>query len=97
MKKTPGTKPGSLTSSLKSNSASSEATKQDLVVNSGSTDHIVLIKNWFKSTREIDTTVTNPNGGNTKILGIRAVEVLAGDVKGCIKLLIAKKALYVPG
>ena len=54
-------------------------------------------KNWFKSIREIDTTVTNPDGGNTKVLGIGEVEVLAKDVKGGTKPLILKRALYVPG
>ena len=91
MKKAPGTKPGSLASSQKSDRASSEATEQDLVVDSGSTDHIVVNKNWFKSIREIDTTVTNPDGGNTKVLGIGEVEVLARDVEGCTKPLILKK------
>ena len=51
MKKAPSTKPGSLASSLKSDRASSEATEQDLVVDSGSTDHIVVNKKWFKSIR----------------------------------------------
>ena len=54
-------------------------------------------KNWFKCIREIDTTVTNPDGGNTKVLGIEEVEVLAKDVKRRTKPLILKKALYVPG
>ena len=53
-------------------------------------------KNWFKSIREIDTTVTNPDGGNTKVLGIGEVEVLVKDVKGRTKPLILKKDLYVP-
>ena len=96
MKKAPGIKPGSLVSSLKSDKASSKATEQDLVVESGSTDHIVVNKSWFISIREIDTTVTNPDGGNTKVLGIGEVEVLARDVKGCTKPFILKKALYVP-
>ena len=97
MKKAPSTKPVSLASSLKSDRASSGAKEQDLVVDSGSTDHIVVNKNWFKSIREIDTTVTNPDGGNTKVLGIGEVEVLAKDVKERTKPLILKKALYVPG
>ena len=96
MKKATGTKSGSLASSLKSDRASSEATEQGLVVDSGSTDHIVVSKNWFKSTREMDTTVTNPDGGNTKVLGIE-VEVFAEDVKERTNPLILKKALYVPG
>ena len=53
-------------------------------------------KNWFKSLRELDTTVVNPDGGNTKVLGIGGVEVLATDVKGRNTPLILKKALYVP-
>ena len=91
MEKAPGTKPGSLASRLESEGASSETIEQDLVVDSGSTDHIVVNKNWFKSIRENDTTVTNPGGGNTKILGIGEVEVLPKDVKGCTKPLILKK------
>ena len=97
MKKAPSTKPGILASSLKSDTTSSEATEQDLAVDSGSTDHIVVNKNWFNRIREIDTTVTNPDGGNTKALGIGEVEVSAKDVKGRTKPLILKKALYVPG
>ena len=97
MKKAPGTEPGSLTWSLKSARASSEATEQDLVVDSGSTDHIVVNKNWFKSIREINIKVTNPDGGKTKVLGIGEVEVLARDIKRCIRLLQLKKALYAPG
>ena len=96
-KKVPSTKPGSLASSPKSDRASSEATEQDLVVDSGSTDHIVVNKKCLKSIREIDTTFTNPDGGNTKVLGIGEVEALAKDVKGRTKPLIMKKALYLPG
>ena len=91
MKKVPGTKPRSLVSCLNSDRASSEATEQDLFVDSGSTDHIVVNKNWFKSIREIHTTVTKPYGGNTKVLGIAEVEVLARDVKRCTKPLIQKR------
>ena len=88
MKKTPGTKPESWASSLKSDRASSEATEQDLVIDSGITDHIVVNKNWFKSIGEIDTTVTNPDGGNTIVLRIGEVAVLDKDVKGRTKPLI---------
>ena len=48
-------------------------------------------KNWLKNIREIDTTVTNPDGGNKKVVGIGEVEVLAKDVKGRTKPLILKK------
>ena len=96
MKKATGTRPGTLTSSLKSDRASSEATEEDLVVDSGSTDHIVVNKNWFKSKGEIDATVFNPDAGNSKVLRIGEVEVLAKDVKGRTKPLILKKVLYVP-
>ena len=54
-------------------------------------------KNWFKNLKEIETTVTNPDGGNTKVLGIGEVEVLAKDLKGKIKSLVFRKALFVPG
>ena len=56
---------GSLASSLKSGE-SSEATAKDLVVDSGSTDHVIVNKNWFKNLKEVNNTVTNPDGGNTK-------------------------------
>ena len=49
IKKVPGTKPRSLASSLKSDRASSEATEQDLVVDSGSTDHIVVNNKCYNS------------------------------------------------
>ena len=91
-----GGKHGSLASSLKSG-GSSEATAKDLVVDSGSTDHVIVNKNWFKNFKEIETTVTNPDGGNTSVLGIGEVEVLAKDVKGKTKSLVLRKALFVPG
>ena len=75
-KESKGAKHGSLASSLKSGD-SSEATAKDLVVDSGSTDHVIVNKNWFKNMKPIDTTVTNPDGGDTKVLGIGEVEVLA--------------------
>ena len=95
LKETRDTKPGSLASSLKPDIATSEAPEYDLVVDSGTTDHSVLNKNWFKSLRELNTTVTNPDGGITKVLGTREVEVSAEDVKGCTKPLLSKIALHV--
>ena len=80
MKKARDTKPSSLASSLRSVRTTSEATKQDLVVDSGSKDHLVVNKNWFKSLKALGTTVTNPDGGNTKVIGIREI-VLAKAVK----------------
>ena len=94
IKKAPGTKLGSLASSLESNRASSETTEQGLVVHSRTTDHIIVKKTWFRSIRESDT--TNPDGGNTKVLGIGEVEVLAKIFKENTEPLILKKALYVP-
>ena len=46
--------------------------------------------------KEVDTTVTNPDGGNTKVLAIGEVDVLAQDVKGRTKPLVLRKTLYVP-
>ena len=45
-------------------------------------------KKLFGSLRELNITVTNPNGGNTNLLGIRKVEVSAFQFE--------KKAFYVP-
>ena len=95
-KESKGAKHGSLASSLKSGD-SSEATAKDLVVDSGSTDHVIVNKNWFKNMKPIDTTVTNPDGGDTKVLGIGEVEILAKDVNGKTKPLVLRKALFVPG
>ena len=85
MKKARDTKPGSLASSLKSVRPTSETTEQDLVVESGNTDHIVANINLFKNLRELDTTITNPDGGNTKVLQLEEIEVLAKYVKSCTK------------
>ena len=97
LKKTTGSKPGTLSSSVKSDRASSEATRPDLVVDSGSTDHKVVTRNWFKNIRKLDTTENNPEGGNTKCLGIAEVAVLCKDVKRRSMPLILRKTLCVPG
>ena len=96
MKKATATKPGSLASTLRWDRASSGETNTDLVVDSGSTDHIVVNKNWFESIRKIDTTVTNPEGGNTRVLKTGEEDVLAKH-KRRIKPLILRKALFLPG
>ena len=67
------------------------------MIDSGSTDHVIVQKSWFENLRELDTSVTNPDGGNTKVLGIGEVEVLARDAQGREKLLVLRKALFVPG
>ena len=54
-------------------------------------------KIWFKSIREIDTTVTNPDSSNTKVLAKGEVDVLAKDVKERTKPLVLKKGPYEPG
>ena len=96
MKKAKDSKPGSLASSLKSDSEMRETTDQDLVIDSGSTDHVIVQRSWFKNLRELDTSVTNPDGGNTKVLGIGEVEILAGDAQGRKKRLLLRKSLFVP-
>ena len=53
------TKLESLASSLKLDAGTSEATEQDPVVGSGSTDQLVVNKKWFKNLKEIDATLTN--------------------------------------
>ena len=47
--------------------------------------------------KAINETVTNPDGGDTKVLGIGEVEVLAKDVNRITKLLVLRKALFVRG
>ena len=53
-------------------------------------------KNRFKTIIAIDTTVTNQDGGNAKVVGIGEIEVLARDVNGFTKSLVTKKTIYVP-
>ena len=54
-------------------------------------------KNCFENIKEIDTTVTSPDGGNTKVLGLGELEVLAKDVKGRTKPLMLKKSPLLAG
>ena len=67
------------------------------VVDSGTPDHTVVNKKWLRSPGELNTTVTNPVGGKTKVLGIGEVEVLVRDVEGGTKLLALKTGLYGAG
>ena len=47
--------------------------------------------------RKIDTTVTNPEGGNTRVLKTGEEDVSAKHFKRRIKPLILRKALFLPG
>ena len=87
----------SLALSLKSANDFSEATDRDIVIDSGSTDHVIVHKYWLKYLKELNTVLTNPDGGNTKILGIGELVVLAEDVQGKAFPLVLKNALFVPG
>ena len=93
LKKDIDTKPESLASNLKL--ATSEATELDLVMDSGSADDIVENKKWFKSLGELDTTVTNQLGANTKDLGRGEVEVSAKH-RRMHQVYNFEKTLYVP-
>ena len=70
------------------------ATTKDLIVDSGSTDVVMVNTQYFKNLKEIDTTVTSLDGDN-KPPRNRRPEVLAKDVKKRIKPLILRKALFV--
>ena len=96
-KKTRESQVESLASSFKSAKEISEATDKDLAIDSSSTDHVKGQKNWFENARELDTNVTNPGGGNTKVLGIGEVEILARDTQGDLTLLGSEKALFASG
>ena len=85
----------SLASSLRSANKNSEATDQDLVKDSSSTDHVIVKTSWF--TREVDTKISNSDGGSTKVLGIREVEILAKKTQGKLMPLVLKEALFSPG
>ena len=76
---------------------SSEATAKNLVVDSGSNGHVSVNKKWFKYLKRIDTSVTNRDGDDMKVLGIGEIEILAKDVHGRTKSLCLLKALFMPG
>ena len=84
-----------LASSLSADS-SFEVSKTDLVVDSGSTDHMMIDKTWFKNYQKLETTVNNPDGGKTKVEGIGDVDVEARDSKGVLHKLTFEKVLHVP-
>ena len=50
-----------------------------------------------KELREPKTKVTNPDGGNTEVLGIGEFENLANNTQGKLIRRFLKKALFVPG
>ena len=84
-----------LASSLSAGS-SFEVSKTDLVVDSGSTDHMMIDKTWFKNYQKLETTVNNPDGGKTKVEGIGDGDVEARDTKGVLHKLTFEKILHVP-
>ena len=73
--------------SILSAESSFEVSKADLVVDSGSTDHMMIDKTWFKNYQKLETTVNNPDGGKTKVEGIGDVDVEARDTKGVLHKL----------
>ena len=75
--------------------SSLEIWKTVLVVDSGSTDHMLTDKTWFKNYQILDTTVNNPNGGKTKVNGTGDVDVEARDTKSVLyKLTFAKQRTW---
>ena len=84
-----------LASSLNSEKMS-DVSKFDLVVDSGSTDHIMIDRTWFKNYQKLETTVNNPDGGKTKVEGIGDVEIEARDSRGVLHKLTFQKVLHVP-
>ena len=71
-----------------------EVSKTDLVVDSRSTDHMMIDKTWFKNYQKLETTVNNPDGGK-KVEGIGVVDVEAQDTKGVLHKLTFEKVLHV--
>ena len=87
----------SLASGPRSANEIGEATDQDLVLDSGSTDHVIVEMSWFKNPAELDTDVSDLDGGNTKVLGIGQVEILAKGTQGKLVPLVLWEALFSPG
>ena len=85
----------SLASNLSAES-SFEVSKTDLAVDSGSTDHMMIDKTWFKNYQKCETTVNNPHGGKTKIEGLTDVDEEARDTKGALNKVTFEKVLHVP-
>ena len=79
-----------------STESSFEVSKTELVVDSRSTDQMMIDKTWFKNYRKLENTVNNPDGGKTKVEGIGDVDVEARDTKGVLYKLTFEKVLHVP-
>lgn len=93
-KPTPST---SLATSFKSeNEVFSGASKNDFILDSGSTDHVIVNRDWFVSYRAVSSKVINPDGAVTNVLGIGDVELLARNVKGKLARLKFENVLHVP-
>ena len=67
------------------------------MVDSGSTDHVMVNRIWFKNIKALDTTVTDHDGRDTKVSGIKEVEIIVKDVNGKTKPLVLRKVLVVSG
>ena len=63
-----------LASSLSNDSLASSLSN---VVDSGSTDHMMIDKTWFKNYQKLKITVNNPEEGKTKFEGTGDVDVEA--------------------
>ena len=79
-----------LASSLSAES-SFEVSKTVLVVDSGSTNYMMIDKTWFKNYQKVETTFNNPDGGKTKVEGIGDIDVKARDTKGVLHKLTLKR------
>ena len=73
------------------------ASNFDLVIDSGSTDHVITQKEWFKNYRKIKTVVNKPHGRKAIVEGVGEVEISAKDSKGANFVLELKQVLNEPG
>ena len=64
-------------------------------IDSSSTDHVIVQNSCSRNPRELDTNVTNPDSGNTEVLGIGEVEILAKHTLKKLKPLVLKGALFL--
>ena len=78
-----------------SEESSFEDSKTDLVVDSGSTDHMMIDKTWFKDYQKLETTVNNPDGGKTKVEGIGVIDVESRNTAIVLHKLGFEKVLHV--
>ena len=88
--------PNQSLASLCAKSFTFEENRNNFVIDSGSTDHIVSDKSVFADFQEKHDIVLSPNGGQSEVKGLGSVEIEAYNTKNQKVRLLLKDVLYVP-